>query len=253
MTDDSRTVKSDRTLFSIIETIKREQGPSVTDIARELGLAKSTVYDHLSTLEQSEYVVKDEQSYYLGLRFLDLGVTARRRHIQSDLITEKVDELATETGERAQFVTNEHGWGVYIYQAFGEKAVKTDSRIGRRFPLHISAAGKAILAFLPEKQVDAIIETRGLREDTDNTITDSDRLLAELETVRDQHHAFNREESTNGLNAVGVPVLADGQRVIGALSVAGPAYRLKGQLLESEVPDYIRGVANELELHIEFS
>ena len=247
------TVKSDRRLLTILLGLKELDGAGVTELAEHLDLAKSTVHNHLSTLHEAKFVTKEGTEYHLGLRFLDLGEAARLHRTESERIRRKVDSLAEQTDERAQFIVEEHGYGVYLYRSRGEKAVSTDSRIGRHIPLHASAAGKAILANLPEDRVPTIVDEIGLSPVTEHTITDFDELMDELQTVRERGYATNIEESTNGLRAVGAPILRPDDSVVGALSVSGPTHRLKGDLFKQEFPDLIRGATNEIELNISFS
>lgn len=102
----------------------------MTEVAAELGYAKSTVYRHLSTLAELGYVVKTDNEYRVGLRFLELGQHARTRQTGYDLTTKKVEEIAEQTGEWAQFIVKEHGDAVYIHRAFGDNAVWTDPGSG---------------------------------------------------------------------------------------------------------------------------
>jgi len=97
-----------------------------------------------------------------------------------------VEQLAEQTEERAQFIVEEHGRGVYLHTATGNHAVQVNSRLGRVKSLHNSASGKAILPQLPEERVEEIVDRWGLEASTENTITDYDELLAELELVRDR-------------------------------------------------------------------
>lgn len=253
MASGSGTVQSDRLLLRILLELKDLDGAGVTELADHLDVPKSTVHNHLSTLYDEEFLIKDGTQYRLGLRFLDMGETARLNRTESDHIEQKVAALAEQTEERAQFIVEEHGYGVYLYVSRGEKAVSTDSRIGRHIPLHASSAGKAILAHLPRERVPRIADTAGLSPETEHTITDYDELMAELETVREKGFATNIQENTIGLRAVGAPILRPDGSVVGAISISGPTHRLKGELFESEIPDLIRGATNEIELNISFS
>ena len=247
------TVKTARTVFSIVEALRETNGSGVTELARRLGVAKSTVHRHLSTLEELEYVEQRGDEYALGLKFLELGEHTRKQNPAYVLTRKKVDELATESGERAQFIVAEHGVGVYVHRQSGERAVETDSEIGKRIPLHATAAGKAILAFTSPERVEAIVERRSLERLTETTVTDYDELSRELAEIRERGYSFNDQENTQGLRAVGVPVRTADDSVLGALSVSGPTHRLKGDLFEHEIPDLLLGTANELELNIKYS
>lgn len=250
---DIGTVKAVRTIFDIVEYVADRDGVTITEVADELGYAKSTVHRHFSTLAELGYLVEDDDGYHEGLRFLEIGHAARVRQQGYEMTKEKVEELAAETSERAQFIVEDHGKAVYIHRAFGERAVRTDPGIGSRIPLHATAAGKAILANLDEQRRTEIVEGIDFEPITDATITDAASLYDELETVRERGYSFNREENLAGLHAVGVPVVRPDGDVIGALSVSGPSHRLEGNWFEDELPALLLGTANELELNIAHS
>jgi DNA-binding IclR family transcriptional regulator len=247
-----RTIKSAETVFDIIEILRVRDGARLTEIADAVEMATSTVHQYLWTLEKREFVYKEGDEYHLSLRFLDYGGFAQNRNREYQLAREKVNELADMTQERAQFVVEEHGRGVYVYTEIGDRAVKTDSRIGKRVWLHATAAGKAILAQFPEETVEDIFDRHGLETVTENTKTDRDELFDELSEIQDHGVAYNNQEDTKGLRAVGVPVMYPDGSVMGALSVSGPTHRFKGETLKQEIPDLLLGTANELELNIEY-
>ena len=162
-------VQTTRTALRILERIRDNGGMGISELSRDLGLAKSTVHRHLSTLYDEGYVSKEQGTYFLSLQFLDFGESARTRNPAYPMAGEKVKELATETEERAQFMVEEHGSAVYVYREVGERAVQTDPGIGKRIPLHATAAGKVILAYSPPEQVEEILAARGLSALTEET------------------------------------------------------------------------------------
>lgn len=247
------TVRTAETMFDIVECLDDENGASLAALASELDYAKSTVHRHLQTLEELGYVVRRDDGYHVGLRFLEIGVTARSDYRGYDLVRQKVEEIAEMTGERAQFFVEEHGKIVYLARAVGDQAVQTDPGIGSRIPLYAASAGKAILAELPEPELSDMFERMSFDPVTEHTITDPDVLRAEIEAGRDRGYYFNREESLRGTHAVGVAICGPDDDVIGGLSVTGPSHRLNGERLESELPDLLLGAANELELNIAHS
>jgi len=97
---------------------------------------------HLHTLEELGYVVHRDDGYHVGLRFLEVGVTARSSYRGYDLVRRKVEEIAEVTGERAQFFVEEHGKVVYLSPAVGNQAVRTDPGIGSRIPCTRRRPGK---------------------------------------------------------------------------------------------------------------
>lgn len=243
--------KTTETSLRVVDSLRDTDGMSIDDLSERLGLAPSTVHRHLATLKKHGYVVRDGDVYALGLRFLTIGGQIQRRVTAYPMIKEKVDALADETGERAQFIVEENGQRVYLYTEVGQSAVQTGAHVGKRGAIHTSAAGKAILAAYDRDRVEEIVDARGLDADHD-AIATREELFEELDRIRDRGYAFNRQETTAGVHAVGAAVTAGGE-VIGALSVSGPANRITGDRFTEALPERILGAVNELELHIEHS
>jgi len=243
--------KTTETSLRVVDALRETDGMKIDDLSEHLGLAPSTVHRHLATLKKHGYVVRDGDVYALGLQFLTIGGGIQRRVTAYPVIKEKVDALADETGERAQFIVEENGQRVYLYTEVGQSAVQTGAHVGKRGAIHTSAAGKAILAAYDRDRVEEIVDARGLDADRD-AIETREELFGELDRIRDRGYAFNRQETTAGVHAVGAPVTAGGG-VIGALSVSGPANRITGDRFTESLPERILGAVNELELHIEHS
>jgi len=246
-------VKSVERTIRLIESIQRRNGASVTELAADLGVAKSTVHNHLRTLERHGYLVREEDVFGIGLRFLDHGGFARERRPAYGIVQPKVRDLAEETGELCQFVVTQRGRGVVLFQVRGERAVETRSRVGTRGPLHSMPAGKAILAHLPPERVREMINEHGLPAATDDTITDRQGLRADLERIVERGYAINRAEHIGGLNALSVPITSGDEDLLGALAVVGPSHRLNDDEYEREVVDALLEAANELELNVTYS
>ena len=244
-------VKTAKTIFSVIELLHEEDGATLTEISEATELVKSTIHNHLSTLQHMGYVVEEDGVYYPGLRFLQIGSYLRNRKEEYDVVRSKVDDLAENTGERAQFIISENGLGTCLYTASGSNAVRTEPRVGSQLYLHASASGKAILAGLPDSEVEAILERWGLPALTERTITDRATLMDELEEISERGYSFNQEENLHGLHAVGVPLLYPDGTVIGGLSVMGPTHRMMADRFTEELPEVLLGTKEELELNIE--
>lgn len=241
----------DKTL-QILEILLENRTATISTIASELGIAKSTAYRHLQTLQRWEYVSIDEDGCSLSLKFLDLGMSVRRREKAYTIAKEKVEELAESTGERAQFLVEEHGRAVYVCLATGEHAVEADAYPGMRVPIHASAAGLAILSTYSREQVNKIVDRHGLEAMTPNTITNREALHEELEAARDREYSINDRGYIQGLRAIGAPVKNAEGDVIGGISISGPSNRFQGDRFESELPSLLLGTTNELELNIAY-
>ena len=246
-----KRIQAVQTTLDIFEVLRENEGAGVTEIAREIGVTKGTVHNHLATLEANDYVIKDsEETYHLGLRFLDVAHHAKSRISILDLARTEVDKLATKSGETALFTVEEHGVGICLSVAYGEQAVQTPLHVGHRSELHHTAVGKAILAHLPRDRVEEIVEQRGLAQLTDQTITDTDRLFEQLDEVRQRGIAFNEQETIQGLVGVGAPIADQSGTVLGALSIIGPASRMDEDRLQRELPDMITRSVNVIEVNL---
>lgn len=244
------TVHAVETTLDIVNAIQALEDSGITDIATELDLPKSTVFNHVRTLEQSKYIVGGgADGYRLGLKFLDHGIQARNNLEVFDASSPAMEQLAEETGLAVWLAVEEYGEVVCIRREFGERAVPTRGEIGRRLNMHSSSLGKAILAHLSSERVEDIIEAYGLPKRTENTVSDPQTLRDELETIREQGYALNDGESTEGLRAVASPIFSESE-ITGAICVAGTRSHMDGEYFEAELPARVKDAANEIELNL---
>jgi DNA-binding IclR family transcriptional regulator len=246
-------LQSVATTFEILDALKTLDGAGVTELAQHLDVPKSTAHNYLSTLEQEEYVVREDTEYRVGLRFLELGAYARHVEQLFEIAKPEVDRLADETGELANLLVEEHGRGTYLYRAYGDQAVRVKAHVGTRVPLHTTALGKAILASLPPEEVDEIVDRHGLDAPTDQSISTRSELDDALADIREQGVAFDDEERIDGLRCVAAPIRDDGDEVIGAISASGPTNRLRGERFREELAGKVLEVANVIELNVTHS
>jgi DNA-binding IclR family transcriptional regulator len=246
-------VKTAQTTFAILEELKQRNEATVTELTDTFDLSKSSIHNYLSTLEQDGYIVKEDKTYRIGLRLLDLGGHALHRERIYDIAKDEVTALAEETGELANLLVEQDGRGIYLHRAHGADAVKTDSYIGQRVYLHNTALGNAILAHLPSARINEIIDQHGMPATTENTITDRDDLFTRLERVREEDVAFDDEARVKGLRCVAVPIVNNNDTVEGAISVSGPTSRFQDQRFREELPAKLKSVANVIELNITYT
>lgn len=245
------TVDSDRRMLDILEALKGHRSAGVTTLATELEMPKSTVHSHLSTLREEGYVVQNsDETYELGLKFLDMGTTARENRALYAEAEPKLDELAAETNEKAWCVVEEHGSAVFLAKAVSGRAIQTNARVGQHVPLYRLAAGKAILANLPQDRRTAILD--GYEFPLDGTDITRSAFETELETIRDEGIAFVSEQFIHGVAGVAAPILDTSDSVYGAICVSGPATRLSGDRLETEIADLVRGMAGEIRVNLSY-
>ena len=246
-----RSVKTATTVFGIIEYLLETGGATVTEIADDQEMARSTVHNHLATLSQLEYVVESDGAYRLSLKFLNHGMLVRDQLPLTQVAPPIIEQLSAETGEVSWIVVEEHGRAVYLLKETGENAVKTRGYVGKRTTMHDIAAGKAILAHLPDERVAKIVETYGLPRRSENTITDEDTLYRELEAIREQGYAINKGETTKKVWAMASPIMKRGS-VCGAVGVAGPKHRMSGERFTDSMPAKVLETADTIELELEY-
>lgn len=247
-----RPVETIEKLLEIVEALVELEGAGVTELATHLEMSKSSVYNYLSTMVANDYAVKEGDRYRAGLRFFTVGAQLRDQQPGARLAEPIVENLAAETDERAQFIVEENGQGVFLHRATGDRAVDAGTRVGKRIWLHATGAGKVLLANMDEDRRDEVIAERGLPRRTPNTITDRDELERELADIRERGYSLNDEEGTVGLRSVGAPVSGPHGEVVGALSVSGPSQRLTDRRFDSGLIEAVLGSANELELRLSY-
>lgn len=250
--EDPTAVEATGRSIEILQSLKDDGPATLTEIATRLEYSKSTVHRHLATLERNGYIAEGEDGYQIGLLYLDFGIHVRDENRLYQTAKAKVDDLADDVEENVWLMVEENGFGVFLYHATDEYPVRTFTREGYRGHLHAFAGGKAVLAHLGQDRIDEIVDRRGLPARNPQTITDRDELMAELERVRERGVAFNRKELMRGINAVAVPILDREDEPLGSISVAGPANRVKDDYLETELPELLLGVANEIEVNLTY-
>lgn len=252
-TKSSNVVKTARTTTQILESLKDKNEATVTELAGEFDLSKSSLHNYLNTLEQDGYVVKKGKFYRVGLKTLDLGGHARHKQRIYNIAKDEVTALAEETDELANLLVEEQGKGIYLHRAHGDDAVKTDSYIGQQVYLHNTGLGNAILAYLPQDRVNEIIDHHGMPAATKNTITDRDKLFEELQHVYENGYALDDEARVKGLRCVAVPIVNNNDKVEGAISVSGPTSRFQDERFYEKLPEKLQSVANIIELNITYT
>lgn len=142
---------------------------------------------------------------------------------------------------------------VYLFRKKGENAVKVDAYTGQRVSPHNTALGKAMLAHIPEEESTDIIEYHGMPQTTEQSITNREELFAELQQIREEGVAFDREERLNGLRCVAMPIINKDSEVEGALSISGPTSRMKDERFDEYFPELLQNATNVIELNVTYS
>lgn len=246
---DGGRIKAVFRLAEILAALGEEEPLSTKEVADTVGVAKSTAHAYLASLHELEFVNRGPRGYSMSLKFLDYGMLEREKLDVVGAAESTVRQLAADTSEAVYLVVEEHGRGVFVDYALGDRAVKAIARVGVRAPLHSLASGKAILAHSPEERIADIIETRGFETQTENTIESPERLYAELDRTLERGYAVNDHEAVAGIRAIAAPITVD-DRAVAAITVAGPANRITKSHREDEIVEEVLAAANEIELKL---
>ncbi len=206
----------------------------VVELADRLGASQSTVHRIVSTLLAGDYVAQNPQSgkYELGLGVLTLsGTVLNHLEIRKQAMP-VMGRLAAETQCNANLAVLHRGEALYVARVDGPKSALMYTAVGRRAPAHATALGKAILACLPEPEVDEILTGRPLRACTARTLTDHERLREDLERTRQRGYAVDLEEFIQGIRCVAVPIRSAAGAAVGALSLSGSVFQVRDDTVE---------------------
>jgi DNA-binding IclR family transcriptional regulator len=252
MAQPSQVQSVDRAL-SVLELLAAHGELGVTEIAAELGVHKSTAFRLVTALEGRRLVeqVSDRGKYRLGLGILRLAAATTGRLELSREGRDICEHLAKECNETVNLAILDDGAAVNVLQELGDASVASRDWIGRRTPLHATSSGKVLLAHTSDRIRDAALAAP-LEAFTPRTVTDASRLSDELGRARTAGWASTDEELELGLTALAAPVRDGSGRVVAAISVSGPSYRLPPQDRPALV-EQLRAAATELSLRMGFS
>ncbi|MDP9651087.1 IclR family transcriptional regulator domain-containing protein [Paraburkholderia caledonica] len=226
-------------------------GMSNAGLLEVAGLPKTTLYRILATLVERGLVRRDpvKRVYRLGFRYLEL---VRNAYLQPDLVAAASVELRSLrdlTGETAYLAVLDGASVMSLERCDGAHSKRSSAALGQSKPLHCTGQGKAILSHLPADDRDALLRTISYDALTRHTITDRRRLQIELGITAARGYAIDDEEVVEGVRCVAAPIIDPAGKVRGALSVAGPAYRLslaRLELLGPELAEAGRRVGSQL-------
>ncbi|QGZ64096.1 IclR family transcriptional regulator [Paraburkholderia acidisoli] len=215
-----------RRIHDILDVLAHAQAPvRATAIGEITGLSRSTLYLMLDSLERRGWIEKRADGYIVGVTLFELGSAYVRHDRLQDVFRQEAAAFVAKHNEVVQLAVLDGAEVVYIAREDASRPVRLVSDLGSRLPAHCCALGKALLASLPDDEVNAVLP-RQLTAVTARTLTRKTDLLAALVSIRRTGLAQEREEVTAGLAcfAAFVGVTALGKRV--AVSTSLPLERL---------------------------
>lgn len=240
----SQTVLKSLDVLDCLAAARRPM--SASEIAKLCHMSRPTAYRLLTTLTVRGYVMVDEDyNYSLGTKILGLArvvLDTMNLPKMAQPYLHELSQLSQETAfmsilddTKILYIAKEEGPQVQASQAFQMR-----SNVGTHNELHSSAMGKAILANLPADERSALLARLTLTRYTSHTLTDRNALMNELEQTRRRGYAIDDCEGDDWVRCVAAPVYDGGGRVLGAISIAGPAHRMTLEYIQQLSGDVIR-------------
>jgi IclR family KDG regulon transcriptional repressor len=219
-----------------IENSNKQKSVAFSEIAGALPFARTTVHRILYSLEKLGYVEKDDHKahYQLAGRFFELtGPAVHFRRLLS-VARGEMQNLLLQFGETVNLGILEDGQVTYIEVLQSPSALRIAADPGERNPVHCTALGKAILAYLPENEAMAILDRQPMVRMTPKTITQKKHFMEHLAMIREKAIALDMEEHLTGVLCVAAPIFDQNGRVIASLSISGPTTRMKPKLAQMQ-------------------
>ncbi len=233
--------------FDILHILRASPKPlSLRELTLHVGLAKSSVFRMLHTLEVSGYADRDSSGKYV----VSGGVRAFGRE-------QLVDDLVDAAGPHMRALSRDFGETVSLAMRFDNRIevvstiesrqlIRMGTIVGRILPPHASSLGKVIAAHAPEETRERLLRSYGVHRFTNHTITDENDLRKEYEHVRDRGYSIDAEETVLEGRCFGAPIFNAAKDVIGALSVSVPKMRIHDKDTEQRLISAVRQAAQHI-------
>lgn len=222
--------------MALVGVLSGAPGPvSLTRLAGEAGLHTASAHRILGALMAHGLIEKTGAGEYdLGVRWLEVGNRLRARLNIRQVSMPAMQHLAELTGETVNLIVRRGDEAVYVERVTGgQTMIQVVQVVGAHAPLHVTAVGKIFLAEDSASGVMAYAERTGLPAYTSNTLTSQKKLLAELDVIRREQLAYDREEAELGVACIGAPIRDAEGKLVAGLSISAPADRHKAGWAEA--------------------
>jgi len=247
-TGNSKNVQSLERALTLIEHMAEAGRPvTISELSENAGLKISTVHRLLNTLLNRGYVEQDRETnkYQLGLKLLDVANNIFSYTDIRGIARPFLSELVDRCNETANLAILDGTEIVYIDQIESQNyiIVKMFAQVGNRGPVHCTASGKILLAYLPEKELDHLLSRIELKQFTGQTITEPEALKKELLKARKQGYALDWGEMEEHVRCIAAPIFNYENRAVASIGVSGPDTRITKEYIKKELACTIKDVA----------
>ena len=243
----------DRT-FDILELLAfHDNGMNLTEIGKHLDLPRSTVFRLLAVLRDRNYIEKNDSSsvYRLGLGFIGLCSGLLN---SLELKTEAqvhLRRLSSLTNQVVFLAIEQEGEVAYIDKVERHREIRSYCFIGQRVPMYCSALGKSLLMAYSEEGIREYAARTPMEKKTENTITDADSLIKELEDSRKRGYSVDNEEIDLGMKCVAAPIYDYRNTIIAAVSTSWDLAGSEEDVTERNIA-LVKETAHEISLRMGF-
>ena len=220
--------------LNLLEILCQHSELTVSEAAKLMGVARPSAHRYLAALREAGYVEMTERSHYtLTFKLMRLGAAMSERFEIRNLARPAMLGLSQKFNETVN-LGHWTGRGAVLLETMNSREIlRSNSMVGEFLPAYCTSNGKAMLAFLPESELNWYVENVEFESIVPNTITDRDEFLKHIQQIRERGYALEDEEFCLGLTCVGVPVMDHRGYPEYALSIAGPKQRFNEQRIDT--------------------
>jgi len=228
------------TLLDALGESRSEVG--IAELSKQVGFHVSTAHRLLATLIAQGYARQNPETgrYGLGAKAFHLAESYLGQMDLRRIVRPILERLSHETGETANLVILDGREAFYLDKVESPQSLRIFSRIGRRAPLHCTAAGKVLLAGRSWPEAQRMLGRNPLEQFTPRTIVSEEVLRRQLETARTESVAVDREECEEGATCIAVPVRNARGETVAAMSISGPTLRMHPERIGELMPAVVR-------------
>jgi DNA-binding IclR family transcriptional regulator len=234
-------------IHSIFELLRKHYKSGLTnkEISDTLNIPPSTCYRILASLRKHDYVYQNKRDsrYFLGFAHLRLAESVVEGMDLAAICLPYLEDLHSQT-EETTFFALYNGQHCIAMEICGQINTRVSVGRGEIMPLHCAASGKAVLAYLPEKERETLLNSRTFQRYTPGTLTDAKALRKNLTAIQATGISTNHQEFHRGITALAVPLFGNDNRVIGAIALVGTSIDLDADQLDEYAPIFVEAAAS---------
>jgi DNA-binding IclR family transcriptional regulator len=217
----------------ILELLSDNEALTVTQVAKMMNINRAGSHRFLSTLKELGYADKDDSSrYYLTSKVIELGMKVLDRFEIRKIARPFLQELSNKFNETINLGYFNGEEVLTIDKIDSTEILRMDAGIGGGEPAYCTSLGKAILAFLPDTQLEEYLREIELTPFTPNTVISKDKLKEELMHIKENGYSIDDEELSVGLRCIGAPLFDHSGQAVYAISISGPSIRMGSKRIE---------------------